>query len=300
MRKWRLSGAAWSPPARTLRESTEIYRALGIHAIDLLALPGFLVDFEQIIESPTATARPIKDISNPPRHLAFFLAGNFSDRALNHKDDTVRRRKVAEFHGLLNFAATPKSPRSPFFPELRRKAGPGRNHGYRGGDPESSWPPSPAQAAWLSFSEPHVGSILDSTSGHSCLRPGKSAVKPRSTIRNFVWNGHSQSEIDALAPYAGHVHLRQAAPRVMQARWTTGTIDFPAVVSVLKQSAYNGYLALEYSTLTRGWTTTVSDELCETIQMRDAVLFAVKLGSLVSKRWNPNWGGDRTRFVEQQ
>ena len=84
------------------------------------------------------------------------------------------------------------------------------------------------------------------------------AVKLTLDYSHFVWNGHSQSEIDVLAPYAGHVHLRQAAPRVMQARWTTGTIDFPAVVSVLKQSAYNGYLALEYGTLTRGWTTTVS------------------------------------------
>ena len=124
----RLSGAAWSFVGATLRESTEIYRALGIHAIDLLALPGFLVDSDKIIESPTVTARPIKDIGTSIANLVFNFAGNFSDRALNHKDDTVRRRNVAEFHAVVEFCRNAEIASVTVLPGIAQEGWSGRNH----------------------------------------------------------------------------------------------------------------------------------------------------------------------------
>src|SRR2546421_373141 len=93
----RLSGAAWSFVGATLREAVEIYRALHINAIDLLALPGFLLDSDKIIENPAHAALAIKELGMLAVNLMFNFAGNFSDRALNHRDESIRQRNIAEF-----------------------------------------------------------------------------------------------------------------------------------------------------------------------------------------------------------
>ncbi len=68
--------------------------------------------------------------------------------------------------------------------------------------------------------------------------------------------------------YAGHVHLRQGSNGRLQADWETGTIDFPAVIGLLKQTGYRGYVALEYEH--DPWLDLV-DVMTESINMRNAV-----------------------------
>lgn len=88
---------------------------------------------------------------------------------------------------------------------------------------------------------------------------------------HFMFNGHAQDAINVLVPYARHVHLRQAAPRVLQARWNDGKIDFVKVVERLIEVKYKGYLTLEYEH--DAWLDSDRvDVATETIKMRDTIL----------------------------
>jgi sugar phosphate isomerase/epimerase len=82
--------------------------------------------------------------------------------------------------------------------------------------------------------------------------------------------GFPQEAIDPLAPFAGHVHLRQARPGALQAKWGEGTLDFAKMVGVLRQVGYDGWLAVEYVHQTY-MNTLFDDVLTETIRMRDAM-----------------------------
>ena len=74
--------------------------------------------------------------------------------------------------------------------------------------------------------------------------------------------------MDCLAPYTGHVHLRQCAPGVLQARWDEGVVDFRKVVEALERSGYRGWYALEYEHDSWLGNDRV-DVMTETIRMRN-------------------------------
>ncbi len=87
---------------------------------------------------------------------------------------------------------------------------------------------------------------------------------------HFVCLGWRQDEIDALAPHAAHVHLRQARPGVLQAKAAQGTINIAAQLATLRDRGFGGYLALEY--VHQDYMDTLYDDvLTETIAMRDTV-----------------------------
>jgi sugar phosphate isomerase/epimerase len=82
--------------------------------------------------------------------------------------------------------------------------------------------------------------------------------------------GFTQGAIDPLAAHAGHVHLRQARPGALQAKWAEGVLDFPAMIGTLRDAGYDGWLAVEY--VHQAYMNTLSDDvLTETVRMRDAM-----------------------------
>src|SRR5712692_5728791 len=91
------SGAAWSFVGASLREAVGIWRALGVYSIDLMALPGFLLNSGDIVEAPDREAAAIRALEAPIANLIYGFGTNFSDRALNHKDREVRLRNAREF-----------------------------------------------------------------------------------------------------------------------------------------------------------------------------------------------------------
>ena len=87
---------------------------------------------------------------------------------------------------------------------------------------------------------------------------------------HFVCLGYRQEEIDALAPHAAHVHVRQARPGVLQAKLSQGTLNFAAMLGVLHDAGYDGYLSVEW--VHQDYMETLYDDvLTETIQARDAL-----------------------------
>ena len=64
--------------------------------------------------------------------------------------------------------------------------------------------------------------------------------------------------------------LRQKADDIPRVRWAQGVIDFAAVIALLKQVGYRGYLSLEYEH--DPWMDSDKvDVISETIKMRDLV-----------------------------
>jgi sugar phosphate isomerase/epimerase len=119
--------------------------------------------------------------------------------------------------------------------------------------------------------EPHVQSILEDPSDVVTFARENSSVKLVIDYSHAVSLGYSKNDLDPLVQHAGHVHLRQAAPDKIQARWDEGAIDFPALIDLLKSTAYQGYLTLEYEH-DKFWNMDRCDVMTETIKMRDVVL----------------------------
>lgn len=254
----------------SLRESVEIWRSLGVYVIDLMAVPGFLVNSGNIVKEPDREAAAIRALGVPVANLIFGFGTNFSDRALNHKDREVRLRNAKEFEAVVEFCRLGAIPSITVLPGLEQ--------------PEWSREKSLAVAAEVlnqlaSVSgekeiallfEPHVQSLFESPADTLSFLKANPSLKLTLDYSHFVYNGYAQYEIDCLAPYAGHVHLRQAAPQVLQARWNDGVIDFREVVRILQRVNFPGYYALEYEH--DPWLGNDKvDVISESIKMRDTV-----------------------------
>lgn len=118
--------------------------------------------------------------------------------------------------------------------------------------------------------EAHIGCVFESPrSALSLLErvPGLGIVLD---YAHFLCQGYVQAEADPLCAYAGHVHLRQAKPGLLQTRLEDGTINFPLVLDRLRQAEYDRYLCIEYVHTPYGGANNV-DVLTETVKMRDSL-----------------------------
>jgi sugar phosphate isomerase/epimerase len=118
--------------------------------------------------------------------------------------------------------------------------------------------------------EPHVHSYLESPALTLELIEKVPGLTLALDYGHFVCLGYRQDEIDALAPHAGHVHLRQAKMGELQTKLAKGTINIGAELAILKAAGFDGYVALEY-THQDYMDSLFDDILTETIQLRDAV-----------------------------
>ena len=80
--------------------------------------------------------------------------------------------------------------------------------------------------------------------------------------------GFRQEEIDPLADIAGHVHLRQARPGLIQTKMEEGIVDFPGLFGALRAAGYDAWLSAEYEH-EAGTPSQYDDVLSETVKMRD-------------------------------
>jgi sugar phosphate isomerase/epimerase len=118
--------------------------------------------------------------------------------------------------------------------------------------------------------EPHVHSYLESPALTLELIEKVPGLTLALDYGHFVCLGYRQDEIDALAPHAGHVHLRQAKMGELQTKLAKGTINIGAELAILKAAGFDGYVALEY-THQDYMDSLFDDILTETIQLRDVV-----------------------------
>lgn len=266
----RLSGAVWSFVGASLGESVAIYRALGINAIDLLAVPGSLTDPASIIADPLGEAAKICDLGIFTANVIVSLGSNFADRALNHRDSAVCARNRDDFAAVATFCQAASIPSITALPGVEQEGWSHDRSIEMSAEGLNDIASICARKGVRLLFEAHVQSVLESPTEVLHFLRDNPALGLTLDYAHFIYHGHTQADIDSLAPFAKHVHLRQAAPGTMQARWEEGAIDFAQMMHVLKSTGFSGYLTLEYEH--DEWLDNHKvDVISETIKMRNAV-----------------------------
>ena len=270
MTAMKLAGAAWAYVGASLSESAAILQALGIGAMDLMAVPGGLLDSREIERDPEGQARRVTEAGLPLSNLLYIFGDGFDDRPVNSVDESVRAANRETFKRVLQFCKAARIPSVLVLPGVDQV---GISHEEAVALSAAAMNELAALAAAENVTflfEPHVESVLESPFDTLTFLQRNPALKIVLDYSHFVAQGYEPADVDPLVPYASHVHLRQACRDKLQARWDDGVIDFPAVVELLEAAGYSGYLTLEYEH--DPWMDCDQvDVMTETIRMRDEI-----------------------------
>lgn len=263
----RFSVTSWSFPQLTLDEVAGVAKVLGIAGIDIGYFYRSALDKTRVLAEPERYGEEIRtrlpvEISN----LYHLFGGDPVER--NLANPAHRAENLADFRQALKFCAAIGSPTVFILPGMINGA---QSRQQALSETVESLKPLLAAADQAGITvcvEPHVHSYLESPAitAEMCERaPG---VKLAIDYAHFIVSGYRQDEIDALAPWFGHAHLRQARPGALQAGLEEGTINFPALFATLRDAGYDGWLSSEY--VHQGYFDTLHhDVLTETVKMRD-------------------------------
>ena len=265
-----LSGALWSFVGATLQESVGIYRTLGLSAVDLIAVPGTTLDSQALIQNPAKEAKRINGLKVQVANLIFNFSTGFSERAINHRDPNIRASNLKEFHAVAEFCQRCSIPSVTILPGVSQKGWPRQKSLAVSAEMLNEFTQIAARRGVIVAFEAHVGSMLESPQDALAFLQANPELRLTLDYSHFVFNSHSQQDIDPLIPYAAHIHLRQGAKRALQSRWENGVIDFSALLHKLKAARYKGYLGIEYEH--DAWLDLDRvDVMTETIKMRNLV-----------------------------
>ncbi len=261
----RLSMTAWSFPACTLAEAAAISTALGIKALDVGLFYRSALDKAEILADPAAAAAKIKalEIAVPNyyhlfgdglagRNLALpgAIDGNARDLdAVLSFADAAGIGSVFVLPGIVNPGQSRHDAARQSCESLRALMQVARGHRAKlCVEPHvHSWAESPDLARRLA-DDTGVGLALD--------------------YAHFACLGYRQEDIDVLAPYATHVHLRQTRIGQLQSKFGQGILNFPAMFATLRDAGFAGWMAIEF--VHQDYMNTLTEDvLTETIAMRD-------------------------------
>ena len=262
----RLALTSWSFPACTLQECQAVADAIGIRHLDLGLLHGAALDAARVRSDPLGAAQAIRALGVSASNLYWLFGPTPEVNAVS--DAAAQGRNLAEFSAVTRFAEALGIPTLFVLPGMSR---PGQSRrallAQSAAALREMVPVAAARGLTLTV-EPHVGGILTSPAETLVFLEAVPGLRLTLDYAHFACMGFSQGEIDVLAPHAAHVHLRQARPGALQAKWGEGTLDFGAMIETLREAGYEGFLSIEY--VHQAYMNTLSDDvLTETIRMRD-------------------------------
>jgi sugar phosphate isomerase/epimerase len=259
----RLCLAIQSLRSCTLEEAAAIARALGFNAMELDGVMDTTLGREGIINIDTAEVQRAKDLDLiiPTIHWTFATGSLYP--VINDPDPAVRQDNREQIKGLIEFCHEAGIASILVLPGMLL---PGQSA------EDSHKLSAEVLNEFVTIGdEPHVNSSFESPEAARWLMehvPGSGLVLDYS---HFICQGYTQPEVDVLAPYAAHVHFRQAKSGLLQTKLEDGTINFALVLDNLRQVGYDGYLSVEYVHQDFIGATNV-DVLTETVKMRDFLL----------------------------
>jgi sugar phosphate isomerase/epimerase len=264
----KLSATSWSFPYCTLKEISSILKALGINAVDLGFFYAANISKEKLLASPKKLANELKKHEITYSNLYYLFGNTLAER--NLASNKYQKENLEDFKKAMMFCKTVGIPSAMLLPGVINK-GQGRKEALAQTAKNLNALMPIAKAAGVTLTiEPHIHSYLESPSLVLELLSQVPDLRLTLDYAHFVCLGYRQEEIDVLAPYAAHIHLRQARPGVLQTKLDEGIINFPALVATLRDSGYEGYLSLEY--VHQNYMNTMHDDvLTETVRMRDLV-----------------------------
>lgn len=263
-----LSLTAWSLPSCTLQEAAAISKALGIGALDVGLFYRSALDKQLILSDPLAAAKGLADLGVKLPNYYHLFGNGLEGRNLampgsqdeNLKDlaqvlkfaDAAGIGSVFILPGVINPGQSREQAEAVSTVSLRAMMALASDH----------------EAALCI--EPHVHSFAESPSiVHRLVE--QTGVRLALDYSHFACLGYRQEEIDPLARYASHVHLRQAKMGSLQTKFAHGTLNFPAMFGTLRDAGYQGALAIE--PVHQGYMNTLfEDVLTEIITMRDCFI----------------------------
>ena len=209
----------------SLVESAHIWRALGVRAMDLLALPGAPIDAEAIDRDPRGLARRFTEPGLELPNLIYIFGAGFEDRAINSVDPAVRQRNLETLKNVLECCQAAHIRSLLILPGVDQ---PGLSHAGSlalAAESLNAMDELAHDAGVGLVFEPHVDPILENPREALEFLRHNPALRIGLDYAHFVVQGYPPSDVDPLVPYAGHFHLRQAAEKQLQARWDDGQID---------------------------------------------------------------------------
>lgn len=258
----------WSFPLLSLEEAAGVGAALGFTAMDWGAFPGGQLDREAILNDPKRALKRLRETDLLASNLYWTFGAGFKARALNSPDLTERQRNVEDFKRVVDFCVEAGIPSVMLLPGVIH---PGQTEAEAintciDGCRELLQVSEPA-AVTLAL-EAHVMGLLERP--ETVLQVAKAAEGIRLALDygHFLTLGYRETDVDPLAAYAAHVHLRQAKPGFLQTRLEHGVLNFPRILSTLRAAGYDGYLAIEYVHQDYLQTDNV-DVISETVKLRD-------------------------------
>jgi sugar phosphate isomerase/epimerase len=237
--------------------------------MDLGLLHGPALDRDAVLSEPEVTAERIRNAGISASNVYWLFGDGLEERALS--DAEARNANLKDLEAVLSFATALGCPTLFVLPGVSH---PGQSTEISIGNSIAGLKDMVGLARDHDVTltiEPHVGGLLDSPERTLDFIDRVPGLKLTLDYAHFACMGFPQPQIDPLAKHAAHIHLRQARPGVLQAKWGEGTLDFGAMIHTLRGVGYDGYLSLEY--VHQSYMNTLSDDvLTETIQMRNHVL----------------------------
>ncbi len=265
----KLTCASWSFPYCTLKEVAGIANAIGIGAVDVGIDYKAAIDRKALLKNPETTGRALLDLGVDLPCFYYRFGDALAER--NIADPATLEHNLYDFKKITQFC-TAAGIKTLFI--LPGVINPGQTVAAAldaSARSLNAFQPIALEADLALTIEAHVQSVTESPRLVLELLDQVPGLKLTLDYSHFVCLGYRQEDINPLASHAAHVHLRQARPGELQAKFEQGTINFPALIGTLKDVGYDGYLALE--NVHQGYMNTLYDDvLTETIRMRDLVL----------------------------
>lgn len=200
----------------------------------------------------------------------FVFIGDIQKTALNHPDATVREFSSDMFRRAVEYATACECKHITILPgaEFHDDFNASLTRASR----ELEWRVDYAAKNDITLSiEAHIGSIVDMPDKAAELVNMTKGLTLTLDYSHFIKNGAGQPDIDALLPYAAHMHFRNAAKGKSQTIFDESEIDYLRVICLLKERSYNGGLTIEFCS--QAWENQNRvDTVGETVFLRDYLL----------------------------
>ena len=260
-----LSLTAWSFPSCSLQEAAEISKALGIGALDVGLFYRSALDKAEILADPTAAAGRLAALGVALPNYYHLFGDGLEGRNLARPDSL--EPNLRDLEQVMTFADAAGIATVFILPGI---VNPGQSRQQAEAVATEALRQMVALAdghrARLCI-EAHVQSFAESPAIVRRLVEN-TGVRLALDYSHFTCLGYRQDEIDPLAPFAAHVHLRQARMGALQTKFAHGTLNFPAMFGTLRDAGYDAALAIE--PVHQDYMNTLfEDVLTEAIALRD-------------------------------
>jgi sugar phosphate isomerase/epimerase len=278
----RLSTCDFTFPKLAWEQAIRLGRDIGAEAIDIsLFKDRSHLDPNTVLTSPAEwAARVLTELRANGVGISDVFGqagGTAKENALNNPEESVRHRASEFFHRILEFALRCNASHLTLLPGVHFQQEAYEDSLKRSAE-ELAWRGDVARSAGVILSiEPHIGSVTSTPALAVRLLELSPGLTFTLDYCHFACQGIPDAEVEPLVEHASHFHARGACKGKLQAAMRENVIDYPRILRRMKQTGYEGFIALEYVWIDWMRCNEV-DNISETILLRDLLRSADTAG----------------------